>query len=138
MVSHNAPSAHDLELLSAYLDGELADRERITLEQRLTHDSTLRQTLDDLRTTVAMLHDLPRLKAPCNFTLDPAVYGRPIPWWRLFASELTLQFAGALGATASVCSWCWRCYGAASRTVTAKTLPVKPIMGRRQPAKVSP
>lgn len=103
MVSHNAPSAHDFELLSAYLDGELTNRERITLEQRLAYDPGLQQMLDDLRATVTLLHDLPRLQAPRDFTLDPAVYGRAIPWWqRWFALDFTLQFAGALGAAASV------------------------------------
>ncbi len=44
MVSHNLPSAHDLELLSAYLDGELADRERAALEQRLAYETILQHT----------------------------------------------------------------------------------------------
>ena len=102
-VSHPPLSDRDLELLSAYLDGALSDREQETVEQRLARDAALRATLDDLRETVALLRDLPPLQAPRNFTLDPAVYGRPIPRWRrLFAFETVLQFSGALGAAASI------------------------------------
>lgn len=101
--SHHPPTEHDLELLSAYLDGELSDHEREKLEQRLTHDSGLQTALDELHDTVALLHSLPRLKAPRNFTLDPAVHRRPIPWWkRLLAADKVLQLSGALGAVASV------------------------------------
>jgi hypothetical protein len=102
-VSPHIPSDRDLELLSAYLDGELSDREKERLEQRLARESALRADLDDLRETVALVNDLPRLKAPRNFTLDPAVYGRPVPWWqRLFTLKSALQLSGAMGAVASV------------------------------------
>ncbi len=100
---HFTPPDHDLELLSAYLDGELSNRERISLEQRLNRDPDLRTALDELRNTIAMVHDLPRLKAPRNFTLDPAIYSRPVPWWkRLFTINNTLQLSGALGAVAAI------------------------------------
>ncbi len=106
-VSPQIPSDRDLELLSAYLDGELADREKEKLEQRLARENALRAVLDDLRETVTLVSDLPRLKAPRSFTLDPAVYGRPVgrpvPWWqRLFTLESALQLSGALGAAASI------------------------------------
>lgn len=102
-VSSKIPSELDLELLSAYLDGELSDREKKMLEQRLTLEGALRAELDGLRETVALVRDLPRLKAPRDFTLDPAVYARPAPWWkRLSSFEVALQLSGALGAAASV------------------------------------
>jgi anti-sigma factor RsiW len=100
-VSPKIPSDRDLELLSAYLDGELADREKEMLEQRLAREDALRAELDDLRETVALVSDLPRLKAPRNFTLDPAAYGRPLRR-RLFTLAFALRFSGALGAAASV------------------------------------
>jgi hypothetical protein len=101
--SHKVPSERDLELLSAYLDNDLSDRERAALEQRLEHEDTLRITLVDLRETVALLRDLPRLKAPRNFTLDPAIYGKKSPWWKqLFALEGVLQLSGALGTAAAI------------------------------------
>ncbi|MBN1565108.1 MAG: hypothetical protein JXA10_14790 [Anaerolineae bacterium] len=100
---HTTPSDHDLELLSAYLDGELAHRERISLEQRLDRETELRAALDDLRETVMIVRDLPPLKAPRNFTLDPVLYRRPIPWWQqLFTLGNVLQFSGAVGTMAAL------------------------------------
>ena len=97
------PTERDLELLSAYLDGALSGRERAALEQRLSHEQALREVLDDLRATVALVRGLPTLHAPRDFTLDPEVYGRPAPWWtRLFALESVLQLGGALGTAAAV------------------------------------
>lgn len=96
------PSQRDLELLSAYLDGELSDRERLALEKRLSQDKTLRAALDGLRETVSLVQSLPRLKAPRNFTLDPAVYDQPVHWWRLFTLGTAMQVSGALGAAASI------------------------------------
>jgi hypothetical protein len=99
----NSLSEHDLELLSAYLDGELPDRDRQTLEQRLAHEDLLRMTLDDLRDTIQLVQSLPRVRAPRNFTLDPALYGRKTPWWRGWLRvEQTLQWAGAVGTMASI------------------------------------
>jgi hypothetical protein len=101
--SQQSPTERDLELLSAYLDGELTDRERNKLERRLNQERALQDELTALRDTVALLHELPQLKAPRNFTLDPEHYSRAIPWWkRLFMLENVLQLSGALGAVASV------------------------------------
>lgn len=61
---------HDYELLSAYLDGELLDTERAELEARLEQDATLRRELNALRRTVALVSQLPVMKAPRDFTLD--------------------------------------------------------------------
>lgn len=66
----------DYELLSAYLDGELNTTEREALEARLMMDSALRDELEALRRTVALVRALPELRAPRNYTLDPAIYGR--------------------------------------------------------------
>ena len=72
---HSPLSERDLELLSAYLDGELAAPDRGALEQRLAREESLRATLDDLRTNQQLLRVLPLLKAPRSFALDPTVYG---------------------------------------------------------------
>lgn len=103
MTHYLPPSERDLELLSAYLDGELSDHERRAIEQRLASDSDLRRALDDLRATVRLVGALPRLKAPRSFALDPAIFGARIPWWRRWlASGAALQWSGALSAAASV------------------------------------
>jgi anti-sigma factor RsiW len=98
-VSHVLPSEPDQELLSAYVDGELTDRERAEVEQRLTHNPQLRAALDDLRQTVALVRSLPDLKAPRNFTLNPAMYGRKKSWWHF---ETRLEWVGMLGTAASI------------------------------------
>ena len=60
----------DLELLSAYIDSQLASSERAALEQRLRDEPGLRAVLDELRATVGLLRDLEPLKPPRSFTLD--------------------------------------------------------------------
>ena len=59
----------DLELLSAYIDRRLGDGERAALERRLSQEPVLRGVLDELRATVALLHDLEPLKPPRSFTI---------------------------------------------------------------------
>ena len=62
----------DYELLSAYIDGELTDAERETLEQRLTTETFLQQELNSLRNTVNLINQLPTMMtAPRDFTLTP-------------------------------------------------------------------
>jgi hypothetical protein len=73
----------DLLLLNAYLDDELAPRERADLEARLVEDETLQVEMESLRATVALLGMAQRVPVPRNFTLNPAVYGKPAraDWW---------------------------------------------------------
>lgn len=59
----------DFELLSAYLDGELIDSERLALEIRLDAEPELRRELNELRQTVQMIRQMPTIKAPRDFTL---------------------------------------------------------------------
>lgn len=61
------------ELLSAYLDGQLSEKERAQLEARLASDEVLQNELRALRRTVAMVRDLPRLPVPRNFILPQAI-----------------------------------------------------------------
>lgn len=75
-MSVNRIPPEDLLALSAYLDGALPPPERITLEQRLAVEPTLQAELESLRETVALLKSLPRLKAPRDFSLTPAMLGQ--------------------------------------------------------------
>jgi len=63
------------EALSSYLDNQLTPKERARLETHLKQDAELRQALEDLRRTRALLRSQPRLRAPRNFTLTPAMAG---------------------------------------------------------------
>lgn len=86
----------DYELLSAYIDGELNDSERAALETRLNSEDDLRRELATLRQTVALVNQLPKLKAPRNFTLEKsAVMPRTLPF------PMTAAFS-ALSAAAAV------------------------------------
>lgn len=67
----------DYELLTAYIDGELTDAERVSLEQRLAKESFLQQELNSLRSTVSLIHTLPPMTAPRDFTLTEAMVSSP-------------------------------------------------------------
>src|SRR5262245_17553319 len=106
-------SDDELEILSAYIDNQLAASERGALEQRLARDPALRSALDELRGTVVLLHELPTLPPPRSFALDPAAFApRPSPlfgWLRLGATlasvllaiTFAVDFVGSSGAPAS-------------------------------------
>lgn len=66
-------SSRDLELLSAYLDRQLPSQEQRRLEERLKLNPALQNALDELRRTRVMLRSLPKVRAPRNFTLTPAM-----------------------------------------------------------------
>jgi hypothetical protein len=87
----------ELELLSAYIDNQLVAAERAALEQRLGRDPALRAGLDELRGTVALLHELAPLPPPRSFTLDPVAFApRPAPlfgWLRLGATLASVLLA---------------------------------------------
>lgn len=63
--------SNDWLLLSAYLDGEITAREKEKLERRLSANPQLREKLNELKTTRAMIRSLPRKKAPRSFALTP-------------------------------------------------------------------
>ena len=90
-------NSRDLELLSAYLDGQLNSSDSMRLESRLASDESLRAALDDLRSTRILLRQLPSRRAPHNFTLTPQMAGlkpptpRAVPVFR-FATGLATFF----------------------------------------------
>lgn len=67
------------EALTAYLDNALTPAQRQAFERELAQDAGLRETMEQQRLLKAQLHQLPRVAAPRNFTLDPAVYGQQRP-----------------------------------------------------------
>lgn len=67
------------ERLSAYLDDALTPRERAAFEEQLRSDFTLQTGLEQHRLLKENIGRLPLMRAPRNFTLDPAAYGRPAP-----------------------------------------------------------
>ena len=89
-------SAQDLEILSAYLDGELTSQEQTRLEQSLGPRSDLRQALDELRRTRIILRSAARLRAPRNFVLTPDMVGRVKPAGKPFFAFNALRFSSVL------------------------------------------
>lgn len=80
-------SYKDWERLSAYLDGQLSERERRQVEERLRTRPEYREAWDSLRQTRYVLRQAPRRKAPRAFTLTPAMVTshqpRPSLIWQL-------------------------------------------------------
>lgn len=93
-----ALSPADLELLSAYLDDELTPAERAALERRLREEADLRAELEALRQVVALTRQITPLRAPRDYRLDPAVYGRR----RAGAVRRVYGWASALSAVAAL------------------------------------
>lgn len=58
------------ELLSAYIDGEVDDRERALAERVLREDASARQLLEELRRTISLVASLPRHAAPPTLAAD--------------------------------------------------------------------
>jgi hypothetical protein len=93
----------DLELLSAYLDGELNLSDSARLESRLKNDPALVSVLDDLRAARTFLRKLPKRRAPRNFTLTRRMVGlnpplpRSYPAFRFVTAVATLLFFFTVG-----------------------------------------
>jgi hypothetical protein len=67
------------EILTAYLDDSLSPKDRRRFEQWLAEDDALRANLEQQSTIKEVVSQLPRVRVPRNFTLDPSLYGRPKP-----------------------------------------------------------
>ena len=89
----NTPSFHDVEQLSAYLDGQLSQAEKTRLETRIQSDPALAAALTDLRQARAILRRTPGRRSPRNFTLTPKMAGIKPPVPRLVP---TLGWASAV------------------------------------------
>lgn len=92
----------DFVLLSAYLDNELSAAERTAIEARLRDDPDLRAELAELEQVIGMVKAMPVIKAPRNYTLDPAVYGKKAtpkviryPWRQLVAAAAVVVIVAA-------------------------------------------
>ena len=69
---------HEWLLLSAYLDGELSDREKRQVEEWLQQDPASRTALEGLRRTRQVLRRTPQKPVPHNFTLTPDMLRKPL------------------------------------------------------------
>lgn len=74
----------EIEQLSAYLDGQLNTSELARMETRLNSDPELASVLSDLRAARGILQQLPKRKAPRNFTLTRQMVGLKPPMPRTY------------------------------------------------------
>ncbi len=89
-------SPQNWQLLSAYLDGQISDREKALIEQRLQREPAWREGLETLRKTRSVLRAAPRRRAPRNFTLSPALAQPPRAGWLLPFFRFSSAFATLL------------------------------------------
>jgi hypothetical protein len=96
-------SLHDLEKLSAFLDGQLSKAEKARLESRLQEDKELVSVLEDLQQTRAILQKTPQHRIPRDFRLTPKMTGvRPplptlVPAFSWASAAAMLLFIFTLG-----------------------------------------
>ena len=88
-------SDRDLEMLSAYLDGEISRKDRERLEARLLEDKDLSNTLKQLRRTRQVMRSLPSMRAPRNYFVTAEMVGQKETGSRAFP---ILRFASALAS----------------------------------------
>lgn len=85
----------DLIQLSAYLDGQLGPRQASRMAERLDQEPELQVALAELRRTRSLLRAAPRLRASRNFTLTPAMVGKPAQGAQRFAPAYRIVSAVA-------------------------------------------
>ena len=99
---HTKLPQRDLEMLSAYIDGQLTDRQTRRLEARLKQEPHLKTELMTLRSTVQSLGALPAPRLRRHFTLTPEMVGqtaarRSFPVLRLATALAGLAFVALVG-----------------------------------------
>ncbi len=87
-------STHDYELISAYLDNQLSNRDRAQFDARLKADPELRKALGEISQTRMLMRNLPKLRAPHNYFIRPTA----VPVRR------THSFAPVFGIVSAVAS----------------------------------
>lgn len=95
MIKQANLSHEDMELLSAYIDGALQQKEKVHFEFRLQESADLRQALEAHRQLQWNLRHLPKPKLPHNFTLTRAeaqAIKRQKAWIPIFSTASFVSF----------------------------------------------
>ena len=82
------------QLLSAYLDGQLNERDIRKADELLRQNDSAREALDMLRRTRVILRATPMRKAPRNFAIKPEMVKKPI----IPPFTAVLRFSSAMAA----------------------------------------
>lgn len=64
-------SSRDWELISAYLDGQLANKNLTRFQSRLKTDPEFSAAFEEMKRTKSVLRSAPKLRAPRNYMLKP-------------------------------------------------------------------
>jgi len=103
----SAFTKHEIEMLSAYVDGQLSPRDKKAIEKRLSEDSKLMALLVDFQWQKRVLKTQPIIHAPRNFTLTHEMIGvsrekthnyRKIPVFEIVSALAVMLFAIVLSA----------------------------------------
>ncbi len=145
------PTFHDIEQISAYLDGQLDQSQKTRLVARIVKDPDLAEALEQLRQVRALLQQTPHRRSPRNFTLTPKMAGirPPVPrvvpalsWASAIAMLLffftfgfNLLAQGGFGAAAPRAS---DRYGAGGQAPFATSAPVMAAPATAAPATAAP
>lgn len=86
----------DLEILSAYLDGQISPTERQRLESRLAQEPALRSALADLRRTRQLLRVAPQAQRRRSFALTPEMVRPPRRMQRAFSTMRLVSVVASL------------------------------------------
>jgi len=97
----STPSFKDIELLSAYLDGELSQAQKARLIARIVKEPDLAKAMEEMRQVRALVQQTPRRRAPRNFTLTPKMAGIRPPVPRLVPA---LSWASAMAVILFICT----------------------------------
>jgi len=97
----------DWETLSAYLDGQLTVTDKRQIQDLIALRPELKQGLEELRRTQAVLRAAPKRRAPRNFTLSPAMAQKARPRFR-WGWTPSFSFASALATILLVLSFFFR------------------------------
>ena len=124
----------DLEILSAYADGALTPAERRDIEARLAQDPALRQALEQIRATSALLRALPQVRPPRSFTLTPEMASVRSGWLRY----PVLQLATAVATLAFVITVGADVFGGVASNAALRAAAPAQEMALEAPAAVSP
>lgn len=91
---NNQLTPRQWQLLSAYLDNQLTQKEKGQAEELLQQSADARETLAALRRTHIILRALPVRKAPRNFTISAQLAKKPV----IPTFNALLRFSSALAA----------------------------------------
>jgi len=91
---NNQLTPRQWQLLSAYLDNQLTQKEKGQVEELLQQSTGAREALAALQRTLIILRALPMRKSPRNFTVSPQLVKKPV----IPTFNALLRFSSAMAA----------------------------------------